>query len=180
MGDIRKRILKVAGKIKEAQMPAPGMAAPPMEMPAGTVGLEGAPAAVPPMGPEMPAGDVEPGMVEEPEVEPEEEKKELEEVTSWLVKWDDKNEAWWIGKVFPEKFKDEAVKFFSQRKSVPKENVDEYLEELKEGKREEMPEELAEAPEIEEEGMMPMPAAGAPAEGAEAQMMAAMPPMPPA
>lgn len=75
------------------------------------------------------------------------EEGKLEKATKWIVKYHNGN--YWIGRVFPEKFIEDASKFMSQRTGVPKEQVREYLEKLKdEGETqtgEEMPEPEADA-----------------------------------
>lgn len=117
---------------------------------------------------------------EEAPADEEGKKEELDSPTPWIVKFH--NDNFWIGKVFPAEYIEEAVKFFSQRKSVPKEQVREYLEKLKEGKKEEMPPEFQQALEVDEMaaagGAPAAPAAPggpAPAAGGEAGFMSQMP-----
>jgi len=184
MSDMYSRLRKLATTIKTAQGAPQNLTAP---MAAGDLGggmpntgagpVEGA------MGTTMPGG--EGGAMPEEAIAPLEEEapaeeggKELDSPTPWIVKFH--NDNFWIGKVFPSEYIEEAVKFFSQRKSVPKEQVREYLEKLKEGKKEEMPQEMQQAPELEEgaaAGAAPAPApeAGAAAPAPEQDLMSQMP-----
>ena len=165
-GEFDSRLLKIANRIKVAQ-----------ESNIVNPAAAGGEAVMPtmPMGEAAPAGEGDiagaPGDMGMGEATPldapaeEEGGKEIDKPTSWIVKFHKDN--FWIGKVFPGSYMEEAVSFFSQRKSVPKEQVREYFEELKSGDIEEMPQELADAPETELEGGGemggPAPSEGAPA-----------------
>ena len=175
MSETRDRIQKLATLVKLAQMAAM------MQPGAGVAAMPGGAMTAPTAAPgEMMAAPGAAGMEEMPPeemvedaaepTEEEEPKGSLDKPTSWIVKYDKDKEIFWVGKAFPKKNLDQVISFFSQRKSVPKAQVREYLEKLMEGKDEKMPEELSQAPEIEdtmadqmgvEAGMGEMPATGA-------------------
>ena len=105
---------------------------------------------------------------------PEKKDSNLDNPTPWIVKFHEGN--FWVGRVFPEEYIDQAVRFFSERKSIPKEQVREYFEKLKEGKKEEMPEEMQNAPDIDEGAVAPAEGgAPTPPAGGEMAMMGEMP-----
>jgi len=159
MTDFMDRLVRLASTIKEAQVPdivqptAAGGGGPMMPSSEGGAGSpDGAMGAtLPDAGADTPIPDmsVEPPADEE---KPEEKKSEIEKPTSWIVKFHEGN--FWIGRVFPEDYIDQAVSFFSQRKSVPKEQVRDYFEKMREGKKE-TPKEISEAPETELDAAVP-------------------------
>ena len=163
MSEYTERIMKLAYNVRLAQMeqqPAGAGAA------MGGAAMAGGPT-MPPAGAmeEAPDAGMEEGAPEEEPMEEGGEDEELGKPTPWIVKYDEKNKNFWIGKVFPDEYIDQAVKFFAQYKSVPKEHVREYFEKLMEGKQEKMPPEMEQAPETTgEEAPPPAPLEG----GAEA------------
>jgi len=164
MTETRSRIKNLATLIKVAQMALPGA----QQGMGGNVdpnaggGVAAMGAATPEM-PEQQDAQEEMG-IEDPsqdQNEEEETNSSLDKPTSWLVKYDKEKGIFWLGKAFPKKNIDQVVSEFSQRKSVPKAQVREFLEKLMEGKDEKMPAEMAQAPEISEGGEE-LPAEGMP------------------
>ena len=157
--DMVDRIKKLAYTVKMAQeMTGAGTAPGAAVSPSGSGMPPSSALGMPPSGVEAgePADMPEEDLNKLPDAEEGEgDKKELDKPTPWIVKYDQKNKNFWIGKVFPDEYIDQAIQFFAQRKSVPKEQVREYLEKLMEGGDAAMPKEMAEAPETGEEGGMP-------------------------